>query len=70
MTTKHTCGGPIFGRRAPLGQCARCDELTNGAPVVRWADRPARDSALRIDQIRKHDCARSRCGPICTAFDW
>jgi len=21
-------------------------------------------------QIRAHDCKKSKCGPVCTAFDW
>ena len=71
MTTKHTCGGPVFGRRAPLGECRRCDELRFGLAPVRWsnADRK-RQSQIRCDEIRKHDCTASRCGPVCTFGDW
>ena len=29
MTTKHTCGGPVFGRRT--AGCPRCEELPAGA---------------------------------------
>jgi hypothetical protein len=35
--TKHTCGGPVFGRLAEPGTCPRCDELRAGAPVRQWA---------------------------------
>lgn len=40
-TTKHTCGGPSFGRKTP--GCPRCDELIAGAaPVVQaWRTRTA-----------------------------
>ena len=31
-TTKHTCGGPAFGRKTP--GCPRCDELIAGAAPV------------------------------------
>jgi hypothetical protein len=80
---KHSCGGPIFGRLAPVGDCPRCDELRNGSAPVQWSgtrmvynngrlvrETPAiRDAMLRA-AIRAHDCTKSRCGPICTAFDW
>lgn len=33
-TTKHTCGGPVFGRKTP--GCPRCDELLAGAAPVAW----------------------------------
>jgi hypothetical protein len=68
-TTKHTCGGPVFGRRAPLGQCKRCDELTFGMPAVQWASKRTCEAA-QIAAIRAHDCKVSRCGPVCTFGDW
>ena len=81
-TTKHTCGGPAFGRLT-VG-CPRCDELRAGAAPVRWnlsgeygvrngrvVELTREQAALRLSQaIRNHDCAKSRCGPVCTAFDW
>ena len=67
-TTKHTCGGPVFGRLNP--GCARCDELLAGAQPVRWGTTHRQDDARRAAEIRAHDCAASRCGPVCTAFDW
>lgn len=68
-TTKHECGGPVFGRL--VKGCPRCDELAGGAEPVRWA----KQNALRMEQVRRdaidaHNCRASGCGPICTAFDW
>ena len=68
MTTKHTCGGPVFGRKT--AGCPRCDELIAGAEPVRWDTRRADGEARRIEAIRNHDCTKSRCGPVCTAFEW
>ena len=69
MTTKHNCGGPVFGRKTP--GCPRCDELLAGAEPVRWGwDERREEQARRVAAIRAHDCIKSRCGPVCTAFDW
>lgn len=82
--TKHTCnpdnpGMPKpFGRKAPEGECPRCDELHAGAPARRpdWVDRlgsRARDEAATSAEIRAHFADpnhRAKCGPVCTAFDW
>ena len=80
-TSKHTCGGPAFGRKTP--GCPRCDELLAGAEPVQWAgarrtrcacgqltERGEYTALCRSCQIRAHDCAVSHCGPVCTAFDW
>lgn len=68
-TTKHTCGGPVFGKKTP--GCARCDELLAGAAPVMWAAaRKAKQERELIAAIRAHDCKASRCGPVCTAFEW
>lgn len=64
-TTKHTHGAN-FGRR--VAGCPRCDELKNGAQPIRWATQ--RYNGSRLAEIRAHDCVASRCGPVCTAFDW
>ena len=70
-TTKHTCGGPAFGRLAQPGTCKRCDELRSGAPRVKgWGQRRREQDARRAAQIRAHDCKARNCGPVCTAFDW
>jgi hypothetical protein len=74
-TTKHTCGGPVFGKRTP--GCPRCDELTAGAQPVRWdwAERKRADEERRRAEMAAHYApggrhARGLCGPVCTAFDW
>jgi hypothetical protein len=51
-TTKHTCGGPVFGRKTP--GCPRCDELLAGAPAVQWANSTRRDDEQRCREIRAH----------------
>ena len=38
-TTKHSCGGPVFGRLATRGTCPRCDELHAGAVGTVWRKR-------------------------------
>ena len=80
--TKHTCGGPSFGRLT--AGCPRCDELAAGAPARQWAGMGRRQrcacgnwtepgeftTLCRSCQIRRHDCQAARCGAVCTAFDW
>ena len=69
MATKHTCGGPVFGRLTR--GCPRCDELLAWAEPVVWAStRRQRAERQRIAEIRAHDCKRSGCGPVCTFGDW
>lgn len=62
-----------FGRY-PVTGCPRCAELANGAEARRGYGRSAKqrrqDDADRSRQIREHDCRKSHCGPVCTAFDW
>lgn len=42
-TTKHTCGGPAFGRKTP--GCPRCDELLAGAaPIAQTWRKPTRNA--------------------------
>lgn len=65
MTTKHTCGGPIFGKKTP--GCPRCDEMLAGAPAVKW--RISNDKQ-RVSEIRSHNCKVSKCGVVCTFGDW
>lgn len=68
-TTKHTCGGPSFGRLT--AGCPRCDELAGGAAPVKWAGSTRRqDDARRAAEIRAHDCKASRCAVVCTFGDW
>jgi hypothetical protein len=81
-TTRHTCGGPVFGQKTP--GCPRCDELLAGAEPVRWAWTERRRGTVcghpldygewgaycRRCEIAHHDCKRSNCGPVCTFGDW
>lgn len=84
---RHTCnpakpGMPLpFGRKAPAGDCRRCDQLRGGAaprqaPAALRAGlaKQAREDQ-RAREIRAHFApdsphARGECGPVCTAFDW
>jgi len=69
MATKHTCGGPVFGKLT--AGCARCDELKAGAAPVQWQDaRRAQQQARELSWIRSHDCKASRCSVVCTFGDW
>lgn len=84
QTTKHTCtshGGALpFGRKAPEGQCPRCDELRNGASPRTHAGFEALSRRQRHEQedaaaLRAHFAPggphrAGKCGPVCTAFDW
>ena len=69
MTTKHTCGGPVFGKKTP--GCPRCDELLGGAKPIVWGR--SRD-ALRCDAVKAHFASEAhrsgKCGPVCTFGDW
>lgn len=68
-TTKHTCGGPMFGRLTE--GCPRCEELRAGAAPVRWASaRQAEIDARFRRELAEHDCKASGCGPVCTFGDW
>ena len=64
-TTKHTCGGPVFGHKTP--GCPRCDELLAGAAPVQWK----RPTAYEVrTTAQRHDCQASGCGVVCTHGDW
>ncbi len=67
--TKHTCGGPKWGKLT--AGCRRCDELRFGASPRRgWGWRKREDLRCTLAAIKAHDCRKSNCGPVCTAFDW
>jgi hypothetical protein len=76
QTTKHTCGGPVFGHKTP--GCPRCEELLAGAaPVVQaWRQRETRAQADARRSAEIHAHFRSErhrsggCGPVCTYGDW
>ena len=73
LTTTNTKHAPTcrkaFARLDPT--CPRCKELSAGAPRRQWyaAYRNEQDRR-RLADIRAHDCRTSKCGPVCTAFDW
>ena len=68
MTTSHT-HQVAFGRK--VDGCPRCDELKAGAAPVRgWGYLRKIQDANHLQAIRAHNCKVSRCGPVCTAFDW
>lgn len=67
-TTKHTCGGPVFGKKT-VG-CPRCDELLAGAAPTKWASTIAKErEAEFLRALRSHNCKTHGCAPICVAFD-
>jgi hypothetical protein len=70
--TKHTASCTmVFGNPRPETGCPRCAELANGSPARSWSiSRRRADDAARIAEIRRHNCTTSRCGTVCTAFDW
>ncbi len=67
--TRHTCGGPQFGRLSP--DCARCRELSTGAPRRQWSStKRTIENARFLAALKAHDCKKSGCLPICTFGDW
>lgn len=80
QSVKHTCnpdapGRPLpFGKRAPVGDCPRCDQLRNGAEPRRgWGPSRAQVDEQRAAEIRAHfasDKHRTECQPVCTFGDW
>lgn len=72
-TTKHTCGGPVFGKKTP--GCPRCDELLDGAKPVAWnfvsrAEQDRKRCAEIAAHFASHKHRSGGCGPVCTAFEW
>lgn len=77
-STRHNCGGPVFGRKTP--GCPRCDELLAGAPprAAPWVESIERNRHYAEQDKRDREThfapggphARGDCGPVCTAFDW
>lgn len=72
MTTKHTCGGPVFGKKTP--GCPRCEELLAGATPVSWSlgAYRANDQTHRLEIKAHFESARHRsggCGVVCTFGD-
>lgn len=51
--------------------CPRCKELMSGAePRKGWGWRKKQYEANRLVEIENHDCKKSNCGVVCTAFEW
>ena len=69
-TTKHAVDcRRVFGRLD--ASCPRCNELATGAaPRPGWTDRRRQLDAQHREDIRRHDCTKAGCGPICTFGDW
>ena len=58
-----------FGRKDKT--CPRCQELLNGAkPKASWHKGYYQSQAAHLAAIRSHDCKKSRCMVVCTAFDY
>jgi hypothetical protein len=71
--TKHNHDPQPFGRKLPLGECPRCDELhTGAAPRARFGGRLTveQQDERRAQEIREHDCKASNCSIVCTFGDW
>jgi hypothetical protein len=62
-TTKHTCGGPSFGRKTP--GCPRCDELIAGAEPIAQPWRKRHTPPFVWEGCRKHDM----CMIVCVCGD-
>lgn len=62
-----------FGRKDP--ECARCAEMIAGAPSrsgwqKSYFTKKQQEENLVRTQVREHDCKKSGCGYVCTAFEW
>lgn len=67
--TKHKVGCKMaFGRKDP--SCARCMELKLGAAPRSWGPSRAQRDARLCEEIRRHDCKKSGCGPVCAFGEW
>jgi hypothetical protein len=68
LTTKHTCGGVVFGKKTK--GCPRCDELLAGATPTKWGSTIARErEEAFLRALRSHNCKSHGCLSICVAFD-
>jgi hypothetical protein len=80
---RHTCtpdGRALpFGRKAPEGECPRCDELRNGAapraahPAIQAGIDRRANEARQLAELEKHFASEKHrtggCG-ICTFGQW
>jgi hypothetical protein len=81
---RHTCtpdGRALpFGRKAPEGQCRRCDELRNGAapraphPAIQAGIDRRTNEARQLAELEKHFASEQHrfggCGLVCTYGQW
>ena len=83
---KHNCGGVVFGQKTPgCPRCdellAGAEPRTqpwrrpikrcvNYATCHGMVERGEYTGLCRSCQIKAHDCTASKCGPVCTAFQW
>ena len=68
MKTLHNCGGPKWGKLTK--GCPSCDEILNGyRKPIKWHNNTQLERE-RIRAIQSHNCKKSGCGPVCTAFDY
>jgi hypothetical protein len=82
---KHTCTSDgraqPFGRKAPRGECPRCDQLHDGAAPRSWAGTESARRNARYDRQeddrRRANIAAGRCAcgqpsnhGICTYGEW
>ncbi len=73
-TTKHKINCSRVFKRYDM-TCPRCIELSMGSkPRDGWQKRyyedKARDERQFMQSLKNHDCTKSNCGIVCTAFDW
>jgi hypothetical protein len=64
-TRVHTREVLEAGRMCYMGRCGRC--YGEGCPEY-WAGFQKAEQE-HLQAIRDHDCERSGCGPVCTAFE-
>jgi hypothetical protein len=51
--------------------CPRCVQLFHGsARRPSWSSLSKSQERVSNDAIRRHDCVKSHCGPVCTFGDW
>jgi len=59
----------VFKRYDP--SCARCQELSQGAPAREgWGQLKREAEAREARWLREHNCQTAHCGPVCTYGDW
>jgi len=76
MNTKHKPNCKMaFGHKD--ASCPRCQELLNGAEARTWNMSTNYQMTHGVGpeyqrfrkELKDHDCVKSKCGPVCTAFE-